>query len=185
LILSPRAVQRLQSHTPAWPMPKLFRMASNGKLNEGIFKGATINTPSMLCVEDALDGLDWAASIGGLKALIGRSEANLAALARWVENSPNVDFLAESPDIRSCTSVCIKIVAPWFTGLTGDDQAAAAKRVGALLDAEAVAFDIDAYRDAPPGLRIWAGATIETSDLEALSHWIDWALAITETEISA
>ncbi|MAF47515.1 MAG: phosphoserine transaminase [Rhodospirillales bacterium] len=184
LILSPRAVERLQSHTPAWPMPKLFRMASNGKLNEGIFKGATINTPSMLCVEDALDGLNWAASIGGLKALIGRSEANLAALARWVENSPNVDFLAESPDIRSCTSVCIKIVAPWFTGLSGDDQAAAAKRVGALLDAEAVAFDIDAYRDAPPGLRIWAGATIETSDLEALSHWIDWALAITETEIS-
>ncbi len=185
IVLSPRAVERLQSHVPAWPMPKLFRMTAGGKLNEGIFKGATINTPSMLCVEDALDGLNWAQNIGGLKSLIGRSEANLAALARWVENSADVDFLAEVPDTRSCTSVCIKIVAPWFTGLADDDQGAAAKRIAALLDAENIAFDIDAYRDAPPGLRIWAGATIETSDLEALSQWIDWALAMTETEFTA
>ena len=185
IILSPRAVERLESHVPAWPMPKLFRMTSGGKLNEGIFKGSTINTPSMLCVEDALDGLNWGLSIGGLKSLIGRSEGNLAALARWVENSAAVDFLAEVPQTRSCTSVCIKIVAPWFTGLSGDDQETAAKRIAALLDAEGIAFDVDAYRDAPPGLRIWAGATIETSDLEALSQWIDWALAMTETEFAA
>jgi len=185
IVLSPRAVERLQSHVPAWPMPKLFRMTSGGKLNEGIFTGATINTPSMLCVEDALDGLNWAQNIGGLKSLIGRSEANLAALARWVENSADVDFLAEVPDTRSCTSVCIKIVAPWFTALSDDDQGAAARRIAALLDAEGIAYDIDAYRDAPPGLRIWAGATIETSDLDALSQWIDWALSLTETEFAA
>ena len=185
IILSPRAVERLESPVPAWPMPKLFRMTSGGKLNEGIFKGSTINTPSMLCVEDALDGLNWGINIGGLKSLIGRSESNLAALARWVENSGAVDFLAEVPETRSCTSVCIKIVAPWFTRLSGDDQGAAAKRIAALLDAEGIAFDIDAYRDAPPGLRIWAGATIETSDLEALSQWIDWALSMTETEFAA
>ncbi|MBT4117335.1 MAG: phosphoserine aminotransferase, partial [Rhodospirillaceae bacterium] len=135
--------------------------------------------------EDALDGLNWGINIGGLKSLIGRSESNLAALARWVENSGAVDFLAEVPETRSCTSVCIKIVAPWFTRLSGDDQGAAAKRIAALLDAEGIAFDIDAYRDAPPGLRIWAGATIETSDLEALSQWIDWALSMTETEFAA
>jgi phosphoserine aminotransferase len=185
IVLSPRAVERLENHTPAWPMPKLFRMTSGGKLNEGIFKGATINTPSMLCVEDALDGLNWAENIGGLKSLIGRSEANLAALARWVENSAAVDFLAEVPETRSCTSVCIKIVAPWFTSLADDDQGAAAKRIAALLDAEGIAYDIDAYRDAPAGLRIWAGATIETSDLEVLSQWIDWALSMTETEFAA
>jgi phosphoserine aminotransferase len=184
IILSPRAVERLESHTPSWPMPKLFRMTSGGKLNEGIFKGSTINTPSMLCVEDALDGLNWAESIGGLKSLIARSEANLAALARWVEISAAVDFLAEVPASRSCTSVCIKIVAPWFIGLAEDRQGAAAKRIAALLDGEGIAYDIDAYRDAPPGLRIWAGATIETTDLEALSQWIDWALAMTETEYS-
>ncbi|NQV55341.1 MAG: phosphoserine transaminase [Rhodospirillales bacterium] len=185
LILSPRAVERLESYTPPWPMPKLFRMTSGGKLNEGIFKGATINTPSMLCVEDAADGLAWAESVGGLKGLIGRSEANLAALSDWVEKSPSVDFLAEVPETRSCTSVCLKITAPWFTGLAEDDQAAAAKRVCAFLDIEGVAFDIDAYRDAPPGLRIWAGATIEASDLEALTGWIDWAVAVTETEYAA
>ena len=185
IVLSPRAVERLESHVPAWPMPKLFRMTSGAKLNEDIFKGSTINTPSMLCVEDALDGLNWGLSIGGLKSLIGRSEANLAALARWVENSAAVDFLAEVPETRSCTSVCIKIVAPWFTGLPVDDQGLAAKRIAALLDAEGIAFDIDAYRDAPPGLRIWAGATIETRDLDILSQWIDWALSMTETEFTA
>ena len=185
LILGPRAVERLETHTPAWPLPKVFRLMAKGKLAEGIFKGETINTPSMLCVEDALDGLNWAASIGGLKSLIIRTEANLAALARWVENSTAVDFLAEVPETRSPTSVCIKIVAPWFTGLPADDQAAAAKRVASLLDAEGIAYDIDAYRDAPPGLRIWAGATIETTDLDALGHWIDWALATAETEFAA
>ena len=185
IILSPRAVERLETYTPAWPMPKLFRMTSGGKLNEGIFKGSTINTPSMLCVEDALDGLNWAQSIGGLKGLIGRSEANLAAVTRWVENSSCLDFLAEVPETRSCTSVCIKITGSWFEALGSDEQAAAAKRIAALLEEEGVAYDLDAYRDAPPGLRIWAGATIETQDLVALGAWIEWALAMTETEFAA
>ncbi len=176
LILSPRAVERLESYTPPWPMPKIFRLTSGGKLNEGVFKGATINTPSMLCVEDALDGLNWADSIGGLKSLIQRSEDNLAELARWVESSDDVAFLANVPETRSCTSVCLVITADWFQGLSEDDQAVAAKRVGAILDEEGIANDIDAYRDAPSGLRIWAGATIETTDLEALTPWIDWAL---------
>ncbi len=184
LILSPRAVERLESHTPAWPMPKIFRLTKGGKLIDGVFRGETINTPSMLVVEDALDGLKWAESIGGLKTLIARSEANLAVLARWVESSPSIDFLAADPAVRSCTSVCLKITAPWFQGLDEEGQAKAAKRVGALLDEEGVAYDIDAYRDAPPGLRIWAGATIETSDLEALTGWIDWALAVVESELA-
>lgn len=185
VILSPRAVKRLETYTPAWPMPKLFRMTSGGKLNEGIFKGSTVNTPSMLCVEDALDGLNWAQSVGGLKGLIGRSEANLAAVTRWVENSSGLDFLAEVPETRSCTSVCIKITAPWFKALRSGEQAAAAKRIAALLEEEGVAYDLDAYRDAPPGLRIWAGATIETQDLIALGAWIEWALAMAETEYAA
>ncbi len=185
LILGPRAVERLESYTPPWPMPKLFRLTSGGKLNEGVFKGATINTPSMLCVEDALDGLNWAESIGGLSTLIARSEANLAVLARWVESSADIDFLAEEPATLSCTSVCLKIIAPWFLGLNEDGQAKAAKRVGALLDEEGVAFDVDAYRDAPPGLRIWAGSTIQSTDLEALTPWIDWALATAQSEFTA
>jgi phosphoserine aminotransferase len=182
LILSPRAVERLESYTPPWPMPKIFRLTSGGKLNEGVFKGATINTPSMLCVEDALDGLNWAESIGGLKSLIGRSEGNLAELARWVENTDDVAFLADVPETQSCTSVCLVITAGWFQALSEDDQATAAKRVGAVLDEEGIAYDIDAYRDAPSGLRIWAGATVETTDLEALTPWIDWALAQTAAE---
>jgi len=182
LILSPRAVERLESYTPPWPLPKIFRLTSGGKLSEGVFKGATINTPSMLCVEDALDGLNWADSIGGLKSLIQRSEGNLAELARWVESTPNVAFLAELPETRSCTSVCLVITAEWFQALSEDDQAAAAKRVGAVLDAEGIAYDIDAYRDAPSGLRIWAGATVETTDLETLTPWIDWALAEVASE---
>jgi phosphoserine aminotransferase len=185
LILGPRAVERLESYTPPWPMPKIFRLTSGGKLNEGVFKGATINTPSMLCVEDALDGLNWAESIGGLSTLIARSEANLAVLARWVESSADIDFLAEEPKTLSCTSVCLKIVAPWFQALDDDGQAKAAKRVGALLDAEGVAYDVDAYRDAPPGLRIWAGSTIQSTDLEALTPWIDWALAVAQSEFTA
>ncbi|WP_043364785.1 phosphoserine transaminase [Belnapia sp. F-4-1] len=182
LALSPRAVERLESHKPAWPMPKIFRMTKDGKLNEGIFKGETINTPSMLAVEDALDGLRWAEGIGGLPALIARSEANLAAIAAWVARTPWVDFLAEDVATRSCTSICLKIVAPWFTALDAEAQAKAAKSLATLLDKEGVALDAAAYRDAPPGLRIWGGATVETSDIEALLPWLDWAFAQVEAE---
>jgi phosphoserine aminotransferase len=180
LALSPRAVARLESHKPAWPMPKIFRMTKDGKLNEGIFKGETINTPSMLCVEDALDGLRWAESVGGLKGLVARSEANLAAIARWVATKPGFDFLAEDAATRSCTSICLTITAPWFTALAADAQAAAAKKLASLLEKEGVALDAGAYRDAPPGLRIWGGATVETADIEALIPWLDWALATVE-----
>jgi len=177
LALSPRAVARLESHKPAWPMPKIFRMTKDGKLNEGIFKGETINTPSMLCVEDALDGLRWAESIGGLKGLIARSEANLAAVADWVAGSDWAAFLAEDPATRSCTSICLKIVAPWFVALDAEGQAAAAKKLSSILEKEGVALDAAAYRDAPPGLRIWGGATVETADIAALLPWLDWAFA--------
>ena len=175
LALSPRAVARLESYKPAWPLPKIFRLTKGGKLIDGIFAGETINTPSMLCVEDALDGLRWAEQVGGLDALIARSEANLAAISSWVARSDWAAFLAEDVGSRSSTSVCLKIVAPWFTALGADAQAAAAKRLASLLEKEGVAFDIGAYRDAPPGLRIWAGATVETSDIEALLPWLDWA----------
>lgn len=175
LILSPRAVERLESHQPSWPMPKVFRMAKGGTFDASIFKGDTINTPSMLCVEDAHDGLTWAESVGGVAGLVARSERNLAAVAAWVRRSDWVDFLAEDPGLRSCTSICLKIVDPWFVGLSSDDQAAAAKKVAALLDAEGVAYDIASYRDAPPGLRLWGGATVETADLEAVFPWLDWA----------
>jgi phosphoserine aminotransferase len=181
LALSPRAVARLESHKPAWPMPKIFRMTKDGKINEGIFKGETINTPSMLCVEDALDGLRWADSVGGLKGLVARSEANLAAIARWVATKPGFDFLAQDAATRSCTSICLTITAPWFTALAPDAQAAAAKKLASLLEKEGVALDAGAYRDAPPGLRIWGGATVETADIEALIPWLDWALATVES----
>ncbi len=177
LALSPRAVARLESHRPAWPMPKVFRLTSGGKLSAGIFKGETINTPSMLCVQDALDGLRWAEQIGGLPALIRRSEANLAAIAAWVSRTGWVDFLAEDPAARSCTSICLKITAPWFAALDRDGQAKAAKNIASVLEKEGVAYDIASYRDAPPGLRIWGGATVETSDIEALLPWLDWAYA--------
>jgi len=177
LALSPRAVERLLSYKPAWPLPKIFRLTSGGKLTEGIFKGETINTPSMLCVEDALDGLRWAESIGGLPALIARSEANLAAVAGFVAERDWVDFLAVDAATRSCTSICLKIVAPWFVALDAEAQAEAAKKIVALLDKQGVAYDIGAYRDAPPGLRIWGGATVETSDISALLPWLDWAYA--------
>jgi phosphoserine aminotransferase len=177
LALSPRAVERLETYTPAWPLPKLFRLTSKGKISEGIFKGETINTPSMLCVEDAVDGLRWAEGIGGLPALIGRSAANLEAIAAWVAKSDWAGFLAEDPAIRSSTSICLKVVAPWFTALAEDGQAKAAKQLASLLDKQGVAYDIGAYRDAPPGLRIWAGATVETSDIVALLPWLDWAAA--------
>jgi phosphoserine aminotransferase len=180
LALSPRAAARLESHTPPWPMPKVFRLAKGGKLAEGIFKGETINTPSMLCVEDALDGLRWAESIGGLKGLVARSEGNLAAIAAWVAKTPWVDFLAEDAATRSCTSICLKIVAPWFQALDAEGQAAAAKKLAGLLEKEGVALDVANYRDAPPGLRIWGGATVETSDIQALLPWLDWAFAEVE-----
>ena len=175
LALSPRAVERLESYTPKWPLPKIFRLTSKGKLAESLFTGSTINTPSMLCVEDALDGLAWAEREGGLPALLRRSEANLAAVASWVERTEWVDFLARDPATRSCTSICLQVMDPWFRGL---DAAARAKTVGALvslLEQERVAYDVASYRDAPPGLRIWGGATVERSDVEALLPWLDWA----------
>ena len=167
IALSPRAVERLENHRPSWPVPKIFRLTQNGRLSEGIFKGETINTPSLLAVEDHLDALKWAEDIGGLPALIARAEANLAAIEAWVARSPWVAFLAANKAQRSCTSVCLKVV----------DAAVAPKKLAALLEAERVAFDIDAYRHAPPGLRLWAGATVETRDLHALFPWLDWAHA--------
>ena len=175
LILSPRAVERLEGYTPPRPLPKLFRLTRGGSLNEAIFRGETINTPSMLCVEDVLDALAWAESVGGLDGLIARSETNLAAVAAWVAASDWAGFLARAPETRSCTSICLSIVAPWFAALAPGARAAAAKRLVALLDDEGVAHDIGAHRDAPPGLRIWGGATVETADIEALLPWLDWA----------
>ncbi|MCK9993331.1 MAG: phosphoserine aminotransferase [Alphaproteobacteria bacterium] len=175
LALSPRAVARLESYSPPWPIPKLFRMTSGGKLTKDLFQGATINTPSMLAVEDYLSALNWAESIGGLRALIGRADANLKIIADWVARMPWIDFLALDPAIRSNTSVCLRITDPWFQALDGEGQAKAAKQVAALLEAENIAYDVDAYRDAPPGLRIWAGATVESADLAALLPWLDWA----------
>jgi phosphoserine aminotransferase len=183
IVLSPRAVERLESYTPTWPLPKLFRLTQKGKLIEGIFKGDTINTPSMLCVEDALDGLLWAESIGGLPGLISRSEANLAAISKWVEQSQWADFLAETPETRSCTSICLKIVDDWFTNSTKEKQAECAKKLAKLLEKQQVAFDIASYRAAPPGLRIWGGATVETTDIEALLPWLDWAYATIKAEL--
>jgi phosphoserine aminotransferase len=175
LVLSPRAIERLESYTPSWPLPKIFRLTKGGKLIDGIFSGATINTVSMLCVEDAVDGLKWAESIGGLKGLIQRSNANLDAIASWVEKTDWVDFLAETKETRSCTSICLKIVAPWYQALSAEEQAAKAKKIVSLLEAEGVALDFGSYRDAPPGMRIWGGATVDTSDIEALLPWLDWA----------
>jgi phosphoserine aminotransferase len=175
IALSPRAVARLESYTPSWPLPKIFQMTKGGKLIEGIFQGETINTPSMLCVEDALDGLKWGEQIGGLKALIARSEANLKAIEEWVAEAGWIGFLAERPEIRSNTSVCLRITDPWYAALSSDEQEKGAKKIASLLEAEGVAYDIGAYRDAPAGLRIWAGATVETSDLQALFAWLDWA----------
>ena len=175
LALSPRAVERLETHTPQWPMPKVFRLTKNGKLNRSIFEGSTINTPSMLCVEDALDGLAWAESVGGLEGLITRTKANLATVERWVKDSSWVDFLAEDPETRSSTSICLRIVDEWTEGRQQDQIAATVKAAAKLLDAEGIAFDIGSYRDAPPGLRLWGGATVETADLEALLPWLDWA----------
>jgi phosphoserine aminotransferase len=177
LILSPRAVERLESYTPPWPLPKIFRLTKGNKLNQAIFEGETINTPSMLCVEDYLDTLSWAKSIGGLKALMARADANAGAIAEWVARTPWVDFLAKNPAIRSNTSVCLKVVDPAIGKLAPEAQAAFVKSLAAALDKEGVAYDIDAYRDAPPGLRIWCGSTAERADVEALTQWLDWAFA--------
>ena len=177
LVLGPRAVARLESYTPPWPLPKIFRMTSGGKIADGIFKGDTINTPSMLAVEDALDGLRWAEKVGGLAALVARSESNLAAIDAWVKKAGWIGFLAEDRRVRSCTSVCLKIVDPAVTSLDAEAQAAIPKKITTLLEKEKVAYDIDAYRDAPPGFRLWGGATVERSDLEALFPWLDWAYA--------
>ncbi len=175
IVLSPRAVARLESYTPSWPMPKIFTLTKGGKLIEGIFEGETINTPSMIAVEDALDGLRWAESIGGLPALIKRSDANLQAVKEWVAKTPWVDFLAEVPETISNTSICLKIVDPAYNLLSKDEQEAKAKEIVSLLGKEKAAFDIGSYRDAPTGLRIWGGATVETSDMQAILPWLDWA----------
>jgi phosphoserine aminotransferase len=177
LILSPRAVARLESYTPPWPLPKIFRMTKGGKLVEGIFQGETINTPSMLCVEDYLDALEWAKAAGGLSGLRARADGNARVITEWAARAKWIDFLAADPAIRSNTSVCLKVVDPAITRLPADAQAAFVKGLAASLDKEGVAFDIDAYRDAPPGLRIWCGSTVERADVEALTLWLDWAYA--------
>jgi phosphoserine aminotransferase len=183
LALSPRAVKRLESYAPDRPLPKIFRMSKGGKLIAGIFVGDTINTPSMLCVEDALDGLKWAESVGGLQALIARSEANLKVIEDWAARSNWAAFLAEQKAIRSSTSICLKIKDPAHLALSSEDQVKRAKSIASLLDKEGVAFDTGSYRDAPAGLRIWGGATVETSDVQLLMPWLDWAYQESKTSI--
>ncbi|MEO0970857.1 MAG: phosphoserine transaminase [Cyanobacteria bacterium J06639_18] len=177
IVLSPRAVARLESYTPDRPLPKIFRLTKGGKLIEGIFQGSTINTPSMLCVEDALDGLNWAKSIGGLNSLIERSQKNLQVLEGWVAKTDWIDFLVADKSIRSNTSICLIIVDSWYKSLSKEEQAAKAKELVSLMEKEGVAYDIGAYRDAPSGLRIWGGATVDSKDMEALTQWLDWGFA--------
>jgi phosphoserine aminotransferase len=177
LVLSPRAVARLESYSPKWPIPKIFRLTKGGKLIEGVFKAETINTPSMLCVEDYLDTLKWAQSIGGLRGLIARSDQNLAVLGDWVESARWIEFLARDPHTRSNTSVCFSITDPWFAAHDDEGRRSIEKEIVSLLEKERVAYDIGAHRDAPAGLRIWAGATVEAEDLKALTPWLDWAFA--------
>jgi phosphoserine aminotransferase len=184
LILSPRAVARLESYNPPWPLPKIFRMTKGGKLNEGIFQGETINTPSMLCVEDYIDTLSWAKSVGGLKGLMARADASTKVLSDWAAKTPWVDFLAKDEAIRSNTSVCMKVVDPQVTALSADKQAAFAKALVDAIEKEGAAYDIGAYRDAPPGLRIWCGATVEAEDVTALTQWLDWAFAETKAQLA-
>jgi phosphoserine aminotransferase len=184
LILSPRAVERLETYKPAWPLPKIFRMTKGGKLNAGIFEGETINTPSMLCVEDYLDALNWGKSIGGLKALIARADANTKVLADWKAKTPWIDFLAADPKIRSNTSVCLKVIDPAITALPADAQVDFAKKLVAMVEKENAGFDFAHYRDAPAGLRIWCGATVEAKDVALLTQWIDWAFAETKATLA-
>ena len=183
LVLSPRAVERLETYKPAWPLPKIFRMTKGGKLNAGIFEGETINTPSMLCVEDYLDALNWGKSIGGLKALMARADANTRVLADWKARTPWIDFLAKDPAIRSNTSVCLKVVDPAITSLSADAQADFAKQLVALVEKENAGYDFAHYRDAPAGLRIWCGATVEARDIALLTQWIDWAFAEAKAQL--
>jgi phosphoserine aminotransferase len=185
LILSPRAVARLESYRPPWPLPKIFRMTKGGKLNEAIFQGETINTPSMLCVEDYLDALEWAKSIGGLPALHARADANAKVIADWVARTPWIDFLTRDPALRSNTSVCLKVVDPAVGRLSAEAQAAFVKGIAATLEQEDIAYDINAYRDAPAGLRIWCGSTVESSDVAALTLWLDWAYAKAKAALAA
>ncbi|GAB3121334.1 phosphoserine transaminase [Novispirillum itersonii] len=184
LVISPKAAERLKTYSPAWPVPKIFRMTKGAELIEGIWEGDTINTPSMLAVEDVIDALKWAEDIGGTKALIAKSEASLAVVAEWVARSDWASFLPVVENTRSCTSVCLTITAPWFTALSAEAQTKAAKRLVALLDAEGVGFDLGSYRDAPPGIRIWTGATVETADVAALLPWLDWAAATVAAEVA-
>ncbi len=184
LILSPRAVERLETFIPARPLPKLFRLVKGGKLDEAIFAGATINTPSMLCVEDYLDALAWTREIGGLEAMLARSAANLAAITSWVARTPWIDFLARHEANRSSTSICLKFSAPAVRAFDRQRQAEFGHRIAALLEHEAVAFDVNAYRSAPPGLRIWGGATVDTEDIKALLPWLEWAHAIALAEFA-
>ena len=177
LILSPRAVERLENYAPAWPLPKLFRMTKGGKLNEGIFEGETINTPSMLCLEDYLDALEWAKSIGGQPALMKRADTNLAAVATWVEKTPWAEFLARDKNTRSNTSICVAVVDPAVKALPADGQVAFIKAMAGALEKENAAYDVAGHRDAPPHIRVWGGATVETSDIEALLPWLDWAFS--------
>ena len=184
IVLSPRAVARLESYAPSRPIPRLFRLAASGRLNEELFCGLALNTPSLLCVEDAIDALKWADTIGGLATLIGRSEANLAAIANWVERTDWVAFLATDPGTRSPTSICLHIVAPWFAAQNHAGRGAFMGRLVGLLADEGVAYDINGHRDAPPGLRIWGGPTVETGDIEALAPWLEWAFAKTSAEMA-
>lgn len=185
LILGPRAVERLETHTPAWPMPKLFRLTKGGKVMRDVFEGATINTPSMLCVEDCLDALHWGKDLGGLSAMKARADANFAAVAAWVDKTPWIDFLAEDAATRSNTSVCLKVVDAEIAALPAEAQAAFASRLAALVDKEGAAYDIGHYRDAPPGLRVWCGCTVDAADVEALTPWLDWAYATAKAELAA
>ena len=175
LALSPRAAKRLETHTPSWPMPKVFRMVTNGKVDEALFRGATINTPSMLCVEDAIFALEWARSIGGKKGLVSRSAANLNAVSNWIEKTTWVEFLPKNPATRSCTSICVEISKA--SGLDPEALKNAPKYISSLLENEGVAYDLNNHRAAPPSLRIWGGATVETADIKALLPWLDWAFA--------
>src|SRR3954467_623388 len=184
LVLSPRAVERLETYKPAWPLPKIFRMTKGGKLNEGIFAGETINTPSMLCVEDYLDTLNWAKSIGGLEALVARADANTKAIADWKAKTPWIDFLAKDPAIRSNTSVGVKVSDPAITSLSADAQADFAKKLVALVEKEGAGYDFAHYRDAPAGLRVWCGATVDAKDVALLTQWIDWAFAETKAQLA-
>ena len=175
IVLSPRAIERIESYTPSWPLPKIFRLAKGGKLIKGVFEGATINTVSMLCVEDALDGLRWAEKVGGLPTLIDRSQANLKAIENWVASNDWIDFLAVNPSQRSSTSICLKFTDPWYKTISDEEQNRYAKGLVSRIEAEGAGFDFGSYRDAPLGIRIWGGATVETSDIQAFLPWLDWS----------